>query len=229
MDPSEKYERPNFEYGTAGVGFVLAKLYQATGEAKYLTAAEKAANYIDSIAVGNESGEGILIPYRLPDLSHLFYLGYCHGPAGTARLYEALYEITQKDHYKDQALRLARGVIEAEAPHVHSDGYWHIFTQCCGTASFIELFLTIDQQADSDIFKGKAFESGVKILSKANQVEEGVNWAQHWDRISVTDYSIDIGYFDGAAGIASALLHLYTSLNGEIVKIPMVDDTTFEI
>lgn len=50
LDPSEKYEWPNFEYGTAGVGFVLAKLYQATGEAKYLTAAEKAANYIDSIA-----------------------------------------------------------------------------------------------------------------------------------------------------------------------------------
>lgn len=229
LDPSKEYEWPNFEYGTAGVGFVLAKLYQVTGDAKYLTAAEKAANYIDSIAVKNKSGEGILIPYRLPDLSNLFYLGYCHGPAGTARLYEALYEITEEDHYKDQALSLARGVIEAEAPHVHSDGYWHIFTQCCGTASFIELFLTIDKQADSDIFKEKAFESGVKILSEANQVEEGVNWAQHWDRISVTDYSIDIGYFDGAAGIASALLHLYTSLQGEIVKIPMVDDTTFEI
>ena len=26
-----------------------------------------------------------LIPYRFPDLPDLYYLGFCHGPAGTAR------------------------------------------------------------------------------------------------------------------------------------------------
>lgn len=228
LDPEIQYEWPNFEYGTAGTGFVLAKLYQATQDEKYLEAAIKASNYIDSIAVPSENGEGILIPYRLPDLNDVFYLGYCHGPAGTARLYHALYEITQEDHYKNQAFRLARGIIETDAPHVHSDGYWHTYQQCCGTASFIELFLTTDKQAEDDEFVEYAKESAIKLLSEANEDENGAYWTQHWTRTDPLTYTRDIGYFLGVAGIGSSLLRLYSFLEGETIQINFVDSSSFE-
>lgn len=65
--------------------FVLARLYEETRRAEFLAAAKEGARHIQSIA--KVEGDSALVYYREPDLEGLYYLGYCHGPAGTARLF----------------------------------------------------------------------------------------------------------------------------------------------
>jgi hypothetical protein len=37
-----------------------------------------------------------LISYRYPDLTDIYYLGFCHGPAGSARLFYQLFKVTKR-------------------------------------------------------------------------------------------------------------------------------------
>lgn len=228
-DAGYKHEFPNFEYGTAGTAFILAKLYEWGRDDKYLHAAVKAANYVRSLEV-EVAPEAALIPLSLPDLSDLFYVGYCHGPVGSSRVFQLLYELTGKPEYKSDVEKLARGIIATQAPELHSDGYWRFHGQCCGTASFIELFVNADKQAQDDEFINYALRTGDKLLSESFATsDKGASWPHSWGRLSPKIVTTDVGYFDGAAGIGSALLHLYGALNKQDIKIYMPDDTKYEL
>jgi lantibiotic modifying enzyme len=76
---------PNFSHGTAGIAFFLLKLYEQTGETRFRDAAVDGAKYLRSIA-SYDSSTGCLVPHDLPEQRDLFYLGWCHGPAGTGRV-----------------------------------------------------------------------------------------------------------------------------------------------
>src|SRR6185437_2003843 len=92
MAPTFPREMPNFSHGTAGVSYFLATLYQATGQKKFLNAALAGADYLLSIADIN--GRYCMI-YHDNQNKGLYYLGWCHGPAGTARLFYRLYQVTR--------------------------------------------------------------------------------------------------------------------------------------
>jgi lantibiotic modifying enzyme len=77
---------PNFSHGTAGIAYFLLKLHEQTGEKRFLDAAIDGANYLNSIASSN-SPTRCLLPHELPEQNDLFYLGWCHGPAGTDRFF----------------------------------------------------------------------------------------------------------------------------------------------
>ncbi|MDR1419820.1 MAG: hypothetical protein LBI86_05560, partial [Treponema sp.] len=76
---------PGFSYGVSGYGYVFARVYQETGDKTLLEAAEKAADYLISIAT--PVGEtGRLLPYWQPENPEgIHYLGFCHGPVGSSR------------------------------------------------------------------------------------------------------------------------------------------------
>ena len=81
VDPSyfgadDNYIDPNFPMGTAGIGFVLMKLYEAGNDPKYLKGNKGITEFMDSVAVKKVNGK--LLPHGLPDRKNLFYLGYCH-------------------------------------------------------------------------------------------------------------------------------------------------------
>ncbi len=80
---------PNFSHGTAGVGYFLARLYGATGNAAFLDGAERAAAYL--VAVADLSNGLFLIPYGIPNDGYVtpYDIGWEHGPAGSARLFYA--------------------------------------------------------------------------------------------------------------------------------------------
>jgi hypothetical protein len=63
----------------------LCGLYSETERAKYLFAAKQGALHLRGIATLH--GNAALIPYRFPDLPDLYYLGFCHGPAGTVHTF----------------------------------------------------------------------------------------------------------------------------------------------
>ncbi len=75
---------PNFEFGTAGVAFVLARLYAETGDPAFLDAARAGVAHLQAIATLHDGAA--LLYHREPDMTDLFYLGYCGGPVGSARV-----------------------------------------------------------------------------------------------------------------------------------------------
>ena len=88
------FDAPNFAHGTAGVSYFMARMFEATGEQKYLDAARSGAGHVQAMAEDIPGG-GHLVPHILNDgKPSRFYLGECHGPAGTARLFYLLSEIT---------------------------------------------------------------------------------------------------------------------------------------
>lgn len=113
---------PNFELGTAGVAYVLARLYEETGNSNFLDAARQGALHLQQIATVR--GRGALIPYRYPDLTDIYYLGFCHGPAGSARLFYQLYKVTKESSYLDWTESLARGVIDSGIPTNQTPGFY---------------------------------------------------------------------------------------------------------
>ena len=144
VDPSyfgadDNYIDPNFPMGTAGIGFVLMKLYEAGNDPKYLEGNKGIAEFMDSVAV--KKGNGKLLPHGLPDRKNLFYLGYCHGPAGTVRYYYKMYEATGDLKYKEKLESLVKGLEAVGAPRIRSEGYWNTYNLCCGTAGILNMYL----------------------------------------------------------------------------------------
>jgi len=88
MAPDFPRLMPNFSHGTAGICYFLASLYDETERQEFLAAALAGANYLKSIA--NTEGDACLIFHHEPDGKDLYYLGWCHGPVGTARLFYRL-------------------------------------------------------------------------------------------------------------------------------------------
>lgn len=81
---------PNFSHGAAGVGYLMTRLYEATGDDDFLDAALGAATYLEAIA--DTTGGALRVPYGLdrPEWRERYELGWGHGIAGTARFFGSL-------------------------------------------------------------------------------------------------------------------------------------------
>lgn len=123
---------PNFAHGGAGVGYVMAQLFDCTADERYLEAAVHAANYTMSRA--SDVGDGCLICHTEHQQPPHFYLGACHGPAGTGRLLLTLDRLTGDPQWREHLQGLYRGLRALGAPATRSWGWWQNYGQCCGDA-----------------------------------------------------------------------------------------------
>lgn len=216
---------PGFEYGQAGTVYTLAAIYEATREQRFLDAAKRGTQYLMGLAVGN--AQAALLPYALPDSPDLFYLGFCHGAAGTARLFYKLHNITGERIYLDWTTRLANGILATGAPELESPGMWNTSTQCCGVASHVTLFLGLWARYGNPEYLEIARRSARTISSRANNLDgKGDKWFMAWSRVDPNIVNAETGYMIGSAGIATALLHLHLAESGRYdVTLPW--DTPF--
>ena len=214
---------PNYSYGTSGIAFTLATLYEESKDNQFLEGAKEGAKYIRAIAKVN--GDSALIPYRLPDFSHIYYIGYCHGPVGTTRLFYKLYKLTGDVIHKEWVEKLVSGVLNTGAPELHSEGYWNVSCQCCGSAGLSNLFLGLWADTKEDNYLSYAERAGKHLLSEAfYDDEKGACWYQSWDRLQPWKVSAKTGYSDGAAGNGSELLHLYLATTNQFDVLRLPDD-----
>ncbi|MDR3280446.1 MAG: hypothetical protein LBT23_08030 [Synergistaceae bacterium] len=213
----------NFEMGTAGIAYTLLLLYEASGRDDFLRAAKHGAEYVH--AVSAVSGDAALVPYRFPDLKNIFYLGYCHGPTGTARLYHELYNVTGERVYEEFRDMLVRGLLRAGAPEIHSDGYWNVYSQCCGTSGMVGLFLGLWAGIGKQEYLDIANRAGRHILGAAS-VADGLalKWYQAHERVDPSRLRAHTGYIDGAAGIGMALLQIHQANSGVLKTARLPDD-----
>jgi lantibiotic modifying enzyme len=220
--PEETYF-PNFELGTAGVAYVLARLYEETGESRFLEAAKQGAIHLQQIATVR--GTGALIPYRYPDLQDVFYLGFCHGPAGTARLFYQLYKVTKDKAYLDWTEILARGVMNSGIPANQTPGFWNVVCQCCGSAGVTEFFLGLWAATGNTEYYAFANHLADQALSRQTNFDgKGFRWYQAWTRVKPWEVTAETGYSIGAAGIGTALLHSYLAQAGRYDTIALPDN-----
>lgn len=220
------YIDPNFPMGAAGIGFTLLRLYEESGDERFLCAVDGIEEFHE--AVGLKGEDSILLPHGLPTRPDTYYLGYCHGPAGTARFYRKYYEVTGEERYLDWEQRLLNGILGTGAPEVHSPGYWNTHCYCCGTAGFTDLFIGLWAETGEDRYLSYAKRAARQIIGTSTQTEEnGIpqrRWYQAFVGADPSRITTNIGMYDGAAGIAWALLQTYGALTDQFYVHRTVDD-----
>ncbi len=215
---SFKQKEPNFEFGSAGAGYLFTKVYELTNDLKYLDAAKGCAKYLKQIAVKQK--KGYLIPYKLGQTENLFYLGNCHGPIGTAKLFYELYKVTSKEEYLSEVKALADGAHSLKAPFTQSAGFWNTTCICCGPAGYVSFYAGLYYATKEEIW--------LKYLHQVGEVLVGNRIDCHWniafDRTKPDEISAPAGYFTGTAGIVSALLQIYAIEKGLRGFTGLIDD-----
>ena len=216
--------KPNFEVGTAGCGFVLARLYEYSGNPDCLAAARKCVSFLRECMI--PEGKGALIPFRL-DLGEKspFYLGTCSGIAGTARLFYLMYLLTQDETYLQDIYSLTAGLEAVGAPEHMSPGLWNTFNLCCGHAGLVQFFVGMYQATGDSYFSSLAGRSASVLLGERQTQPDGsAKWTMALERIHPDRESAPIGYYMGAAGIGAALLQIYMSEKKKFLWKRLPDD-----
>ena len=226
-EPEDTYW-PNFQLGTAGTAYALARLGAATGERRFIAAAEAGALHLQRIAT--VKGDAALIHYREPDAKDLYYLGYCNGPAGTARLFYQLYLATKDPHHLEWTEMLARGVMASGIPDRQTPGFWNVVCQCCGSAGVVDFFTGLWAATGKVEYRAFAKRVADQMLSRRADFDgKGYRWYQAYTRIKPGEVAAETGYMVGAAGVAASLLHLDMAERGTYRGVILPPDNPFPI
>ena len=221
MNPSFARLMPNFSHGTAGIAYFLATLYQETKSREFLDAALAGAKYLRAVA--RTDNDVCLIFHNEPEGKDLYYLGWCHGPVGTARLFYRLYQVTGDRVWMDWVKKSARGIIESGIPEKQTPGFWNNVSQCCGSAGVAEFFLNLHKVTGDPAYLGFSKRVTAQLLAKGTRDRDGMRWIQAEHRIRPELLVAQTGYMQGAAGIGVLLLHLDGFQRGKKASIAFPD------
>ncbi len=206
MDSKFPRLMPNFSHGTAGIAYFLARLSSATSRPEFLEGALQGANYLTAVA---ETESGVcLIFHHEPDGENLHYLGWCHGPVGTARLFLELWRRTGDAQWKEWMEKSARGVLQSGIPERRTPGFWNNVSQCCGSAGVAQFFADLYGVTGKNEYLEFARKMAADLLSRATRDGDRLKWVQAEHRVRPEELAAQTGYMQGAAGIGMLLLRL---------------------
>jgi len=219
-DTASKRVVPNFSSGVAGIAYFLATLYTKTNDTLFLNGAQSGAKYLTATA--NTKGDVCLLPYELPDNADLFYLGWDHGPAGTARLFYRLYQATGDETWLTWVKKSANGILTSGIPEKRTPGFWNNVSQGCGSAGVAQFFLDLYGATKDTKYLDFARKMTDDLMSRATRDDRGTRWLQAENRMQPANLLAQTGYMQGAAGIGMWLLRLDAALKGRapFVRFP---------
>jgi lantibiotic modifying enzyme len=224
MSPDYPRDMPNFSHGTAGVAYFLCQLSQATGEKKFLDAAIAGAKHLE--AIGKRDDGTFCVHHNSPDGEELFYLGWCHGPPGTARLFYALAQATGDDHWHELVHAAAKTIMQSGIPGTRTDGFWKNYGICCGNAGVAEFFLELSLAYDRPDYRAFAETVTQDLLQaakrKGDQDVLQLSWVHAEHRVQPDNTAAQTGYMQGSAGIGILLLRMHAASSGgpQPVRLP---------
>jgi lantibiotic modifying enzyme len=204
---ASKLEYPNFSHGTAGIGYFLATLFEATEDERYLVHALAAGAYLRSI-MSKALSSNCLLPDEQTTGRNLFYLGWCHGPAGTGRFFFRLSQLTDDPAWIDLITQQAETLQDSGIPEQQTLGYWNNVSRCCGAAGVGEFFLGLYAATKEKAYLTFAQRIAAHLVSRAEKVEDGMKWTQSETRLQPDHLLAQTGLMQGAAGIGLFLVHL---------------------
>ena len=208
MSPQMKRLMPNFSHGTAGIAYFLARLYEDTKDKAFLDKAVAGARYLQAVA--KTDGDMCLIFHHEPeeDGKDLYYLGYCHGPVGTARLWHQLAKVTGEKEWTDWVHKSARGIMKSGIPEQQTPGFWNNVGQCCGSAGVAEFFLNLHKLTGSKEYLAFSERVTAQLLKVGTRDEKGLRWVHAEHRVRPQEVFAQTGWMQGASGIAAWLVRL---------------------
>ena len=206
MDPDFPRLMPNFSHGTAGIAYFLAALYKETRTREYLDAALAGARYL--ISVAKTEGDTCLVFHDEPDGRDLYYLGWCHGPVGTARLFYLLYEVSGDESWLGWVRKSANALLQSGIPEEETPGFWNNAGICCGLAGVGEFFLDLSGSLKDNAYLEFSKRVSARLLAKASVENGKMSWVQAEHRTRPDYLFAQTGYMQGAAGIGTFLLRL---------------------
>jgi lantibiotic modifying enzyme len=198
---------PNFSHGTAGVGYFMADLFEATGEERYRESALAAGRYLRSLASRVEP-TNCLIFHDDRAGRDLFYLGWCHGSAGTGRFFYRLYQLTDDAAWLGLVEKQAAALMASGIPERQTPGYWNNVSRCCGAAGIGEFFLGLYLAIRTRSYLAFAEHIADHLIARAEAAGNGIKWSQAERRIEPDKVAAQTGLMQGAAGIGLFLVHL---------------------
>ena len=206
MNPASPRLMPNFSHGTAGIAYFLATLYQATREQRFLDGALSGARYL--LAIAKTDGDICLVQHNQPDGLDLYYLGWCHGPTGTARLFYQLAQVTGDKTWMRWVEKAANGILTSGIPEQRTPGFWNNVSQCCGSAGVAQFMLDLHGVTKDPRYLAFAQRMTTDLLARATRDSNGTRWVQAEHRVRPELLVAQTGYMQGAAGIGMWLLRL---------------------
>jgi lantibiotic modifying enzyme len=207
MSPTFPRLMPNFSHGTAGIAYFLATLYQQTKDRRFLEAALGGGRYLQAVA--KTEGDTCLIFHDEPDNQDLFYLGWCHGPAGTARTFYRLYQATGDRQWLEWTKRCARALMTSGIPEKRTTpGFWNNVGQCCGSAGIADFLFGLHRATGDRAYLEFARRITADLLHRGSRDQAGLRWVQAENRTQPDLLVAQTGLMQGAAGIGLWLLRL---------------------
>jgi lantibiotic modifying enzyme len=199
---------PNFSHGTAGVAYFLATLGQETNNREYTSAALAGAAYL--LKVAKTDGDVCLVFHHEPEADglDLYYLSWCHGPAGTARLFHRLATVTSNRSWRDWVQKSVNGIRKSGIPDQRTPGFWNNVGQCCGSVGVAEFFLSYHEQTKDPDALAFARKLTAEITAKATRDDQGTRWIHAEHRVQPDNIGAQTGWMQGAAGIGAWYLRL---------------------
>jgi lantibiotic modifying enzyme len=224
MSPGYARNMPNFSHGTAGISYFLATLGQASQHRPFVEAALAGARYLKTVA--STEGDVCLIFHHEPgdDGKNLFYLGWCHGPAGTARLWYRLYRVTGDKEWLTWAERSARGIERSGIPERETPGFWNNVSACCGSAGVASFFLALHEVTGKPEYLAFSRKVTDQLIAKATRDASGTRWVQAEHRVQPSLLVAQTGWMQGASGIGAWLLRLDAFDRRQKPRITLPDD-----
>ncbi len=206
LSPKVEREYPNFSHGTAGVAFLLATAYGTTRDAAFIDAAIRGATYLERLA--KTDGGGCLVYHHTNGGEDRYYLSWCHGPAGTARLFHRLGQVTNEPGWRRRVECAARGVEQSGIPEQRTTGFWNNVSQCCGNAGVADFFIELHRSYNLPTALPFARRLTTDLLRRATDDQVGMRWVQAEHRTRPDFCIAQTGFMQGAAGIGTLLLKL---------------------
>jgi lantibiotic modifying enzyme len=142
-----------------------------------------------------------------PGNEQIFYLSWCHGPAGTARLYHRLAHVTGAQAYRDRVGQLAQGTLDMKVPE-RSPGFWNNISQCCGNTGVSEFFVDLYRLTQDARHLEFAERVSADTVRRATADGSGLKWTQAEHRVRPELLVAQTGLMQGAAGVGLGMLHL---------------------
>ena len=212
---------PNFSHGTGGVAYFLATLHRDSGDRRFLDAAIQGARYLDAVATRRDGA--ITIFHQSGGGENRYYLSWCHGPVGTARLFYRLYQTTGEQRWSDWVDGLTRGVLAAGVPEQRTEGFWNNISQCCGNTGIGQYTIDLARYRPTAALADLRARIVADNLRRATRDDNGLWWVQAENRSQPANLVAQTGFMQGAAGVGTFLLQLDAFDTGRRWLFPQPD------
>jgi lantibiotic modifying enzyme len=223
ISPTMQRTYPNFSHGAAGTSYFLATMFEETGEQAFLDGALEGAEYLKAIATPTP-GSGRMVFHSEPGNEGIFYLSWCHGPAGTARLFHRLASVSGEPAWGTWMKELGEATFAARIPEQRTPGFWNNVGQCCGNSGVQEYALAMHRRTREARWLELARRCAADTMRRATADGDGLKWVQAEHRVQPQLLVAQTGLMQGAAGVGLAMLHLDAAERGKPRVIVLPDD-----